>query len=613
MATLKPAVNYLQVAPGLVLDADYVAGGSLALLGKRGAGKTFAARVLVEELFAAHVQVAVVDPMGVFWGLRASADGEREGLPIPVFGGQHGDAPLEPSAGALMADLVVDEGLSMILDLSGFGSRTQERTFAGAYFDRLYRRNKDLVHLVVDEADLFAPQRPRGQDAPLLATMENIVRRGRNKAIGVTLASQRAQVLHKDVLTQVDALVALRLTAPQDRDAIRDWVRGQGDEEQWATIAPSLPGLGNGESWWWIPEKQILQRVQVRTTRTFDSSPTRKRGQSTRTPKTFADVDLAAISSRIAATIERAKDSDPRELHKRLAELQQQLRARERELMRARHDRPEPPIEQVDALLDRLEKAADALGRPAGDLADAQDQFLERLDAAAGRFAEHAREIAEVGAGLAQFLRDRVGTSLPAPASPEPRTSVASAPMATAPPRRRATTSEPAADSEVSPARQRLLDSLAALESIGVGQVAKTQLALWAGVSPKSSGYSNNLGGLRTAGLITYPGPALVALTDAGRDQADTRLAAQLLSTEELHAHVRQLLPSARWRILEPLLTAYPEAIGKTELAELAGVSPSSSGYSNNLGGLRSLGLVDYPAPGYVAATAVLFLAPSSP
>lgn len=75
-----------------------------------------------------------------------------------------------------MADLAVDEHLSMILDLSGFGSRTQERTWAAAFFDRLYRRNQDLVHVIIDEADLFGPQRPRAQDAPLLATMENLVR-----------------------------------------------------------------------------------------------------------------------------------------------------------------------------------------------------------------------------------------------------------------------------------------------------------------------------------------------------------------------------------------------------------------------------------------------------
>lgn len=186
-----PAGNELRVGDELSLGADYMAGGSTAILGKRGSGKTYTCRVLAEELLAAHVHLVILDPMGAFWGLRAGLDGTSQGLPIPIFGGQHGDVPLESSAGALMADLVVEERLSMILDMSGFTSRTQERSFAAAFFDRLYRRNRDLVHVLIDEADLYAPQKPQQQEAPLLATMENLVRRGRNKGIGVSMTSQR--------------------------------------------------------------------------------------------------------------------------------------------------------------------------------------------------------------------------------------------------------------------------------------------------------------------------------------------------------------------------------------------------------------------------------------
>ena len=44
--------------------------------------------------------------------------------------------------------------------------------------------------------------------------------------------------------------------------------------------------------------------------------------------------------------------------------------------------------------------------------------------------------------------------------------------------------------------------------------------------------------------------------------------------------------------------------------AESAEVYPwcRSSGYANNLGALRSLGLLDYPVPGQVVASAMLFL-----
>lgn len=152
----------------------------------------------------------------------------------------------------------------------------------------------------------------------------------------------------------------------------------------------------------------------------------------------------------------------------------------------------------------------------------------------------------------------------------------------------------------------RILDALAALEAIGVAQASKTQLALFAGASPKSSGYTNNLGALRTAALIAYPVPGTAALTEEGRAIADGSGAPA--TEEEMLAFVRSLVGGSRARIIDALVEVYPEALGKEELAERAGASPRSSGYTNNLGSLRSLGLIKYPEPGMAAATPVLFL-----
>ena len=46
------------------------------------------------------------------------------------------------------------------------------------------------------------------------------------------LISQRPAKLHKDSLTQVETLVAMRLIAPQDRDAVSDWIADQADKDQ---------------------------------------------------------------------------------------------------------------------------------------------------------------------------------------------------------------------------------------------------------------------------------------------------------------------------------------------------------------------------------------------
>lgn len=598
-------IDTLDIAPGLSLDADYFAGASAALLGKRGAGKTYACRVLAECLFDAGVQTVVIDPMGTFWGLRASTSGDEGGIPIPVFGGEHGDAPLEPASGALMADLVVEEGLSMVLDLSGFGSRTQERIFVAGFLDRLYRTNRDLVHLIVDEADLFAPQKPRREDAHLLVTMENIVRRGRNRGIGITMASQRAAVLNKDVLTQIDALVALRVAAPQDRDAISEWVRGQGDEETWSRIAPSLPGLANGECWWWIPEHALLQQVQVRKTRTFDSSPTRKRGESGRAPKALADVDLDAISGRIAATIERAKATDPRELTKRIRELEKTLAGR---ATSGPHPAPEPEVVKIpvldDALVARLEGAVSLLTTARDAAEAAAGDLLQRARQAAEDFGRSADRITEAADAIAATLTSARNTTTESARAERPARAGTQTPQASAAAAR--PRAEAPIHTGVTPARQRLLDALRSLENIGVTPAGRTQLALWAGVSPKSSSFTNNLGGLRTAGFIDYPSAGSVALTGDGRALAAP--VDQMLTDEDLHHKVQGLVTPSRWRILEALIAAYPDAVSRDVLAEAAGMSASSSSFTNNLGALRSLGLLDYPSPGHVVATGILFV-----
>jgi hypothetical protein len=105
---------------------------------------------------------------------------------------------------------------------------------------------------------------------------ENIVRRGRNRGIGITLITQRPAVLNKDVLTQVDGLVAMRIVGLTDRKAIDEWVKGHGDDEPPREVKGTLSGLANGECWWWVPELDVLKRVQVRASRTFDSSPTKQ-------------------------------------------------------------------------------------------------------------------------------------------------------------------------------------------------------------------------------------------------------------------------------------------------------------------------------------------------
>lgn len=331
----------LRIAEDLLLPDEAVTE-TFAILAKRGKGKTYTAAVFAEELIGAGFPTIVIDPIGIWWGLRSSADGTADGLPVVIFGGDHADVPLQDTAGELIADVLIDQRIPAVLDLSLF-SKAASRRFMAAFVERLYHRNRDALHVIVDEADAFAPQRTTGDGARLLGAMEDLVRRGRARGIGVTLITQRPAVLNKDVLTQAEVLVALGMTGPRDVAAIDEWVRLHADEDQAREVKASLPSLPVGTAWVWSPGwLNLLQRVEIRRRITFDSSATPKPGQRRVLPRRMADVDLAALGEKIAATAEQAKADDPVALRRRIAQLERELHA-ERE-----RTAPEPVVERVE-------------------------------------------------------------------------------------------------------------------------------------------------------------------------------------------------------------------------------------------------------------------------
>jgi hypothetical protein len=580
----------LRIARGFSLPSDYITK-TAAILAKKRIGKTYNASVIAEEFVRAGLPFVVLDPTSAWWGLRSSADGEKDGLPVIVIGGEHGDVPLDVGDGRALADLVIEEPSFYVLDLGHWESDSEHRRFAAPFLDRIYRaksKKRDPLHMFIDEADVFAPQKPQKGDEQMLHNMQAIVRRGGIRGLGTTLITQRAAVLNKDVLTQLDLLIILRTISPQDQDAVDDYIK-RGAAGQRAEIMASLASLNPGEAWLYGPgeEPPIVKRVQFRHRRTFNSSATPD-GQQAPEPRKLAAVDLVKVRDRLAATIERARADDPATLHKRIRELEKELRDR----VAAAPERVEVevPVPYVpDEIRKTLAKLRDAVVDVKG--------YVDELEV----------DINEVTPVDQLPGADRV-TPVPARTEYVPTPAAKDRPPAPSRPSPMRSESRPARaeiNGNVSGSQQRILDALASLEAIGQGMPVKTQVALFAKASPKSSGYTNNLGALRSAGAIDYPQPGRVALTDHGRELA---VAQPGLATDgELHAFVRHLVGEAKWRILDALIGEYPHALSKQDLAAAAAASPTSSGYTNNLGSLRSLGLIDYPEPGMVAALPVLF------
>lgn len=315
----------LHISTDLSLPID-AATQTFAFIARKGAGKTYAAGRLAECLLDAHVQVVVLDSVGNWWGLRLDADGKSAGYDIPVVGGLRGDIPLEATGGQLIADILTDSGRSMILDVSQFSKADRQR-FATAFAEELWKRKKaerhpSPIHLIIEESQLIVPESVRGDVAKMVGIYEEIIRLGRNYGIGVSMISQRPQSVNKEVLNQTECLFVLQVNGAHERKALKEWIVYHGADRG---LVDELPSLPVGTAYVWSPQwLQILQKVKIGEKKTFDASATPKVG-SHQVRRDLKPLDLDDLKDRMAATIERAKADDPRELRKEVAALKKQI------------------------------------------------------------------------------------------------------------------------------------------------------------------------------------------------------------------------------------------------------------------------------------------------
>jgi DNA-binding transcriptional regulator YiaG len=279
--------------PDAALDAD------IAILGKKGRGKTFTAKGLVERLLTMGRRVLVLDPLSVWWGLKASADGKSPGFPIAVFGGPKADIPITSTSGHALGQLFTGEPISAVLDMGEMRKAEQARLVADL-LDHLFTVNRDPLWLVLEEADAFAPQQPMGDMTRVLGEVDRIARRGRAFGFRLISITQRPAKLNKDVLTQLSTLIAMGVTSPQDRDAIKAWVDGNADRDKARAVYDSLAQLRVGEGWIWAPDHDLLKRVKFPPIVTLDTSKTPKAGDKPLTAPVLAEADIKKLKGRFA-------------------------------------------------------------------------------------------------------------------------------------------------------------------------------------------------------------------------------------------------------------------------------------------------------------------------
>lgn len=604
----------VSLAPDLQLTLEIFATTS-AIMGIKGSGKTNDGVVLAEQAVKFGVPVVVIDPTSVWWGLKSSADGRSAGLPFYVFGGSHGDVPLEPEAGAVLARFVVDYQVPTILDVSDFSKKMQRR-FVGEFCEELYHiknRKRDPLYLILDEVARFAPQTIIKGDAYLttcLGAVEDIVSLGRSRGLGCAFIGQRAATINNNVLTQADNIFAMRTVGTADRKAIDAWVvEAQGDPALRDEMVRGLASLQQGEGYFWSPAIfNTFKRVRFAARETFDSSRTPTPGEKRIEPRVFAAVDLDKLRGEIAESVERKKADDPKALREQIKHLKDDLTA-----ARAEADKAAQSIEvQQEVQVPVLTDDDRALLR----------SFIANLDGrkalASGIATEAGRMIVERVAALLATPNDalaKIAAKLDGIAAPVKarRTSEARFnPIAAI----RPTTTRERGEAQTVIQRRAATDAnngalkagqermLVALARCG-GALTKKQLAVLADVNVKSGTFSIYLRGIVQAGFA-HDERSVVRLTPAGRARSGVSKGERAPSREEIISIYEARLKAGERRMLQSLLRAHPRALTKSGLAAEAEVNVGSGTFSIYLRKLVSCGLADVNGRDVTAGRAVM-------
>lgn len=611
----------LTISPTLSLPIGLLVQKS-AILARSGAGKTNGAVVIVEEMLRLHKQVVILDPPGAWWGLRSSRDGDAEGFPILIFGGEHQDLPLTADNGEEIAALLVQSRFSAILDLSELTGGEMTR-FVEAFAKALYELKgpslmRSPMMLVVEEADELAPQNSQPDQRRMLGAMERIAKRGRMRGIGLLMVTQRSASLNKNVLSQIEVLIAMQTTDPRDIKAIDAWLERQPDQSVRQRLLSEIASLQVGEAFVWSPSwLGMFEKMRFRRRTTFDSSATPDPSvEIADAPKAVATVaDMLREMAPLLAMVDVHAGED--------ATQQEEIRRLHSELAQAHHRiaeleaRPDPVIQierviafddasfqELQGMVGRFEAATSSLsGALARATADRLEAYgitaLDGLDFSDAvlpveswnieglgplekiEFPKNQRSFKEIQ------LKPESSTPVSSSQGANPKTqenhqSTPKMPTPTNPP------------DEVNPLGKAARLVLLALYQYKDGR-SRSQISLLTGYSARSSTFGNALSELRVRGFLVDIEDRDVRITETGVAYGERAGFEHIVPStrDQLRLVWLKKLGRAERATYEVIESAGGREVARGFVAEQSGYASGSSTFGNALSKLRTMDLIE--------------------
>jgi len=354
------------------------------ITGKSGAGKSNSASVVAEELLEQGFPLLIVDVDGEYYGLK-----ERYEL-LHVGADSECDLQVGEEHADKIAELALDEGVPIILDVSGYLDESVARDLIRGVAQRLFaleKKRKRPFLLLVEEIHEYIPEGGSLDDCGQM--LIKVAKRGRKHGLGLCGVSQRPADVKKDFITQCDWLVWHRLTWDNDTAVVR---RVLGSD-----YADGVQTLDDGEAYLMTDWNGEIKRIQFKRKSTFDAGAT----------PGLEDVErpsLKSVSGNIVDELEEITERQ-QERQDEITQLEQRLDQREETIEELRVE-----LEQAQDVTQLADQFTEALARvdTTGENAEEIEETLSELREEKN---EEIRELRETNATLREKnneLRERI-------------------------------------------------------------------------------------------------------------------------------------------------------------------------------------------------------------
>ncbi len=537
-------MSKFQLGDSLSCDLQTLIDTRLLVQANSGGGKSWCLRRILEQTHG-KVQHLVIDPEGEFASLRERFD-------YVLAAKQGGDTAADPRSAPLLAERLLELGVSAILDIYELKHHERIR-FVKVFLEALVNAPKRLWHpalIVLDEAHVFCPQQGEAESA---GAVIDLATRGRKRGFCLVPATQRMAKLHKDAAAECNNKLIGR--TGQDVDVKRAADELGFPKERWR----ELRELDAGEFFAFGP---ALSRnvVAVKVGAIQTTHPKAGSRQSFVAPPMTEKIRaLLPKLSDLPAEVE-AREKTEADLKRENANLRRELTvAQKAHPATVAPQRVEVPIIQVETL-------------------DLLRVSIERLEEFHNAQAEAFSQVLSAAVAIRTDLR-KVAQQPARPAMSRP------VKPAQAPQQSRRPTARSDEDVTLGKCERAILSALAQHDE-GCSSGKLTLLTRYR----YSGGFKNSLSALRQAGYMTGENTGLMQITDEGREavgEVEPLPIGSDLGAYWLH---HPSFGKCEQAILGALLEN-PEGLTAAQLCDLTNYA-YSGGFKNSLSSLRTAGVI---------------------